>query len=934
MTDNNDPKQRLLQLILEQGILHDRADHPLIARDGKTHLQWIMNFLGISLNHEALQLAAQQTLKLLNQFKGRQLATIGTAAVPLLSACILQSGGKYSGLMVRTKRKAYGTASLIDGRINQAESVIVVDDSIGSGNNMLDCIAKLEQAGLHVEGCVCLVRFGYDSGYAALVERGYRVLALFDQGRDISPHHPNDQHWPDNPVKDSFRQIVWDEQTLADYLSPFQAIHRSINHFWETGYLLKPPATFNQTLETSGGLWLSLRAQDHVYTSQGRQGFWQFPQDEVISAPLAVSYVSWLLARQLKDDPQRQQRLDNVALGLSLFGALEACAPGDFDPAKHALVVRSQEAPWKMGGALPNMPGFHSAAQLLWHARFNNTGLRRYEPYDLYRHSVRKLVEPGAEWPHGGASAPTQPWDENSAIIQPLAHQLSEWVQQVQRGEALPETTENLPESLFIPAQCQWLFLSVYTQGKQIACMGNVPQRLADLLELVKSAAQDERWQAQQQSDTPVYIRVAVLSQSQYLGYTQDLKTFNNFAPGHDAVAIQHKQQFALILPEVIAQYHWTLQQLNDALYQKAAIAQQDTPAHWRSYRCRSWQMDTAGRCHLLTPTQPLPPPSTLNAPPESLSAACLSFLNYHQNDSGWVNSHYNPDLHQVSQQDRVFNTAYVLWRLAGIDADALTANWQVSYQDIQQALLEDHADPANNALSTLERTMCLLALLASPQFRDKQRPLIAQQLLLTQQAFNRHGQLPKPETSLAMDCYGVELLALLTARQHGFLVDEALLRKAVQRFIDYSRYQATLRQYPILLQVLTFISHTFANNQPDTDIASQTADLITALANELWHWQQASGAFLPEQADLSPTLFTVQVLSALLTSGRPSPERFDKGFQYLRQQILLPEHAATVQSREYAVGGLYSGLTYSQMHMLSSAEMLWLLHQLPEQHS
>nr|CAA6821076.1 MAG: Orotate phosphoribosyltransferase [uncultured Thiotrichaceae bacterium] len=478
---------------------------------------------------------------------------------------------KLPGLMVRAKRKTYGTASIIDGRINRDESVIVVDDSICSGNNMLDCIDKLEQAGLHVEGCVCLVRFGYDSGYAQLTERGYRVLALFDQGFDISPQMPNDHYCPDDPVKESFRHITRDEQTLPDYLSPFQAIRRSINHFWDSGRLLKPPAIFNQPLETRGGLWLSLRAQNSVYTSQGRHGFWQFPQDETISSPLTISYASWLLAHQLKDDPHRQQCLDNSALGLSLFSPLESCSPGEIDPCQHGLVVRSQEAPWKMGGALPNMPGFHSTVQLLWHARFHNTQLWRYEPYHLYRHSVRKLVEPGAEWPKGGKSVTEQQWDENPVIIQQIATQLLEWAQQVQCGETLPESVENL----FIPAQCQWLFLSVYARGTQIACMGNIPQDMTDLLTLVKSTAQDERWRAVQTKDIPVYIRVAILSQSQYLGYAADLQTLNKVSLGHDAVAIQQEQQFALILPEVAANYYWTAQQLNDALYQKAAIPQQ-----------------------------------------------------------------------------------------------------------------------------------------------------------------------------------------------------------------------------------------------------------------------------------------------------------------------------------------------------------------------
>lgn len=924
MVNNNDAKQQLLQLIIEQGILHDSEAHPLIARDGKTRLQWVMNFLGISLNHDAMRLAAQETLKLLAHFKGRQLATIGTAAVPLLSACIMESGGKYSGLMVRSKRKAYGTASLIDGRINQNESVIIVDDSIGSGTNMLDCIAKLEAAGLHVEGCVCLVRFGYDSGYAALTERGYRVLALFDQGRDISPHHPDDKRPADYPIMTSFKQIVWDEESLPDYLSPFQAIRRSMTHFWNTGRLLKPPATFNQTLDIHGGLWLSLRAQDHLYTSQGRHGFWQLPDDEPINAPLAVSYVSWLFARQLQTDPHREQRLDNSALGLSLFGPLEPCDPGDFDHRQHGLMARSTEAPWKMGGALPNMPGFHNETQLLSHVRFNNTRLWRYESYTLYRHNVRKLVEPGAEWPYGGASCAEQPWDEQPDMIQPIASQLFEWVKQVQQGKVLSDATK----PLFIPAQCKWLFLSVYSQGKQLACMGSTPQNAADLKALVETTAQDQRWQALQQhnQNTGLYIRVSLLSQSRYLGYATDLQQSGQFTLGHDAVAIQHEQQFGIILPEMVTLYHWTAQQLSEALYQKANITQQDQPAHWRSYRCRSWQVH-AEQCHLLSPEQPLAPARQPTA--ELQRSSYLSFLNHHRHSNGRVNSHYYPGIHQVAQHDGLFSTAYTLWRLACIGAPL--DEWRLSYQLLEQSLSAGKTD--SSAMTSVERAYSVLALLENPSLREQQRLLIADQLEQLQSAFNHHGQLAKPTTALETDFYSAEIQALLTARQQGFLIDETLLAKAVTRCLEYGEYQATPRQYPALLQTLTLLKATYSRQHPDT--AKQAGTLINKLSNQLARWQQSTGAFLPEHTGLPPALFTVRALSALLASKGSMPDNFDvnleAGLSYLKQQTLFPEQAYSVQSKEYSIGGMYSGLTNSSMDIIASAEILWLHHQLAQ---
>lgn len=900
MTENKSEKEQLLQLIIGQGILHDSAQRPVLARDGKTRLSWVMNFLGISLEQEGLQLAARQLLPLLGQFQGKQLATIGTAAIPLMTACILESGGKYTGLMVRPKRKTYGTASLIDGRIRHHEPVIVLDDSIGSGTNMLDCISKLEAEGLYVEGCVCLMRFGYDSGYATLLERGYRVLALFDHLQDIAPHHPNDWQPVAYPIKHSFQQIVWDDVVLPDYLSPFQVIRRSIRHYWETGKLPQAPRQLNQTVDTAGGLWLSLRAQDGNCTSQGRHGFWHFPDEKDSASLHDLSKVAWLLAVQLQTDPQREQRLEQGALALSLHGALEACHLGDFDPRQHALVIRSQASPWKMGGALPNMPGIRNAAHLLHHARFQNTRLRPYEPFTLYRHTVTKCIEPGAEWPFGGESLPKPNWDEQSGIIQPLIDTLLAWVQTLHQQQPTPE----LLPALFIPANCQWLFLSVYLRGQQVACAGVQPHRVEDLLHLAKTAAQDPRWRAVQKQEAPLLIRVHLLSESTGLGAAEHLQA-GNLVVGQDALAIQHEQQFALILPDAAAQQGWNAAQLGQALYQKAGIPMGSSPVFWQRYRSRQWLASSAEpQAQAIPYTRQTPEPhGETHYTHSDFRHLYLGFLHYQQHPGGLINTRYQPSLHQVWQQGGLLNTAYILWLLAE-GKHHLAPVWDSSFNYLQQAL-------QTTDMTSHERSYALLALCQHPHWRKQARPLLAAQLEPLQAALNSHGQLPKPAPHTGGH-YSVEILALLHAQQAGFFINTHLLDKASSRLQEHAQHYAQPCQYPALLETLTALQasgHT------------QCQPIIQTLHSKLREWQQASGAFLPEHPDQSPTLFTAQALNALCLNRQENDPglawSLSRALHYLHTNTVLPEHSDLFPVGAFAKGGIYSGL---HDHYLASA--------------
>src|SRR6185369_16395525 len=114
-------------------------------------------------------------------------------------SCVLLSQGKYRGLIVRKGQGAGDVRKPIEGRIDPSEPVIIINDSVGLETSMEECTARLEEAGLRVEGGVCLVRFGYDSGFSRMVSRGYRMAALFDIWNDLVARMPEEEPLAPNP---------------------------------------------------------------------------------------------------------------------------------------------------------------------------------------------------------------------------------------------------------------------------------------------------------------------------------------------------------------------------------------------------------------------------------------------------------------------------------------------------------------------------------------------------------------------------------------------------------------------------------------------------------------------------------------------------------------------------------------------------------------
>ncbi len=84
-----------------------------------------------------------------------KLAGVALGAVPLAAATSVAAGVPY--VIARKQRKEYGTANLIEGRLEEGEEVVVLEDIVTTGTSLVDAIEALREAGATVDRAMVVV---------------------------------------------------------------------------------------------------------------------------------------------------------------------------------------------------------------------------------------------------------------------------------------------------------------------------------------------------------------------------------------------------------------------------------------------------------------------------------------------------------------------------------------------------------------------------------------------------------------------------------------------------------------------------------------------------------------------------------------------------------------------------------------------------------
>lgn len=928
-------RKELLSMLLRDGILHRSPTQPVVSRDG-VQARWMLNSLGVTLSSRGAELAGRCLLELLKNFDGRQLATYGLIGVPIFQSCILQSGGRYRGLLVRREAKKYGAMRVIEGEINPNEPVILVDDSIASGTSFLEACQRLEPAGLRVEGAVCLVRFGWQSGYSVLQDRGYHVEALYDIFDDVMVSMEGEPKPVPNPTK-IMPKFEWSGERAPEGLHPADLARIALKEYLTTGKLLRPPERLDREYDSSGGVYVSLRSQSNIHLRHARDGFWHFPGELRPSTAENIVYASLLTAQHLLKKGQGMERLESSHLAVTFFSALEECTVGQLDNDRYGIVVCSRERVSTMGGALPSMPGIGNEFQQFRHARIRNGKLASFEPYKIYRHDVAKFVEPGAQWQRTGVPKQAQQGaDENSKRLAAIAERARDIAIAHKFGCA--ETTAPLAHGN-LPQGFHSLFVTVYIWGRLRGCMGNSISNLdTDLRTLVLGGLADERF-ADYEISSPEAIAVSVsfLSNPVTIGDLPPEEVARRTIHGKQLLRVSQKERHGMLLPFFAAMHDLTPNAYALEVIDKAGITR--PPYTWQLMDCATWLADSEGAGVMegafRVDNQPELPPEKLL--PE-LAAMYAGYIVRQQKEDGFFYESYEPfrnRLHSGLTPPRLAHAAWVLMRAANI---LKTPSIQEAAEKTVEVLLRAmRVNEAGTWLefgslipSVSEISFLVLALCEFPKGHYKRR-LVRSLADTLWNSIDRHGRIASHRTSQKVAesnqdyAPGQVMLALAVAAASGLTeINQSKLQNAFRYYRHRFRYKRDFGQVSWIMQAFT----RWWQIQPDPEFSSlvdEIGDWILEFQNE------RAGSFMTDHQPDTPGFTTAVYLEGIgaaagITQREKYLSAYVRGMHFLKRLTILPSHASVLPNSDCALGGVRQSLYTSFIrldfvqHALSAA--------------
>lgn len=869
-------REALFKSLLREGFAFATDTSSIVRPDG-TEAPWMLDTLGLTLQAEGARLAAQALLELMAPLEGTQLATLGTTAIPIVDALVRESGGKYRGLLVRKALETHGTRRRIEGRPDPASPVILVDDSIASGNSMGSCLEHVREAGLEVEAAVCLVRFGW-SGTSYLHELGVPVYSVFDLDDDFGGRLPELEILSSNPSRD-FPAYDWANAKAIDGLPPSALARLVMTEYLETGRVLQPPARLDRTYDARGGAWVSLRELSDPLERPARGGFVTLPGERAIATPESVVRAAVATAETLRAKTTVGQAvLDRCGVAVTFFGPLGRCEVGELDESKDGVFVRSSVRMGVLGGALPRMPAVRGAWRLYAHAGFRNAQLLPGEPHEVLRHTVTKHVEPGVDWPEAGAPVGPRP-ESTEAVGGPWARAAHAHVRRA-LGDAV-----KVPPAPPMPAGVGGIFVTAWRDGAVLGCAG-APKLEGGLDEALASFAgavvADRRFSASTSSGA-LAVGVSFLRPEAVVGEASPEGVAATLRLGEQALELRQGEVTAVLLPQVVSSHGLDATGFAQLLLDKSGLSR--PPFHWSRHDCTSWVLDAQGVRRLLhgLPERVVPVEPFAARRARLLKVWKAALVRLHRPGGAPIAS-YDPFLDEATVEAHPARLAHSAWVKArlGLRKEAQADLRRVDRHDAD-------ASP--------------LRLLAAVALGDRKVAMPLARALAARQG-------PTGGLGTSAFGHGQGLLALLTAARAGVHPWPADAER--RAFAWAGRRLRNAIEWPWVCWLGQALA---VSRRPATEVAP--------LAHALVGWavpfqSEATGGYLDgEQPDAgagATTAAWAEGLAALARAARrfgdPSLETLAatsvaRAFEFLESLTLHPEQCTVVPGPDSAVGTL-----------------------------
>jgi orotate phosphoribosyltransferase/AMMECR1 domain-containing protein len=645
------------------------------------NVDWMFYNWQVTLTERGAALAAFCVLEQLKGFRSTQLATYGYTGMPIISACVLLGGGKYTGLCIREVRKGYGSMRRIEGPADRTRPVVLVDDSLVTGTSMLEALAALEAEGFTVEAAVGLVHFPGRGGAARLRERGVSVACIFDVHRDLGA--------PPLPQMPGYRSLLpdrWAEPSINQGLHPALAARQVAERYLMTGMVPRPPERFDAEYDGRGGVFISMR----------ERGSWHFDSAEASpTRDLVLATIATL-------DSAEQillERLCNLKIAVTWLGPQERITPSKLKFSTYGIVVRSEFGD-RAGGALPNTQYFLGELEQYYHARWVNAEVGAEEPHELFRHTVQKCVEPDAQWLTFGSPSALPDWTRDTKIGQRLTERVRELVLAAARG-ILPSDSP-VPDEL-IPASVYMVAVTLRRNGA-FGCGVSWEETLDNCLQQAARAASDDprfsaEWRAVR--STEIAISVSILHDQERLGDVRIEDAAAKMRRGFDSLSIEHKCGGAILLSDLCIYENLSKEEMAQKLLHNEGDPL--PPLDWAIYPTATW-LDDGDGCRRLNFGFPDRSDQTYEANRWQADVERLAdYVLRHRSADGLPEYEYRPVSGTSDEHGFAARKVHALLALGEAGRTLVRSDWrEAAKKGIQYCLRHVHASKGGKATLAL----------------------------------------------------------------------------------------------------------------------------------------------------------------------------------------------------------------------------------------
>lgn len=147
----NNEKKELIELLINKDVVKFGK---FILSSGKESDYYVNMKMAIT-DPKILKTIAKIVSSQICEEKIDKIAGPALGAVPIATAISLEA--EIPMLMIRKAKKGYGTSELIEGTLQEGDSIVVVEDVTTTGNSLLKAIRAIKENGGNVKRAVVVV---------------------------------------------------------------------------------------------------------------------------------------------------------------------------------------------------------------------------------------------------------------------------------------------------------------------------------------------------------------------------------------------------------------------------------------------------------------------------------------------------------------------------------------------------------------------------------------------------------------------------------------------------------------------------------------------------------------------------------------------------------------------------------------------------------